>query len=555
LTVALLAVLKSGAAYVPLDPEYPARRLEYMIADAGVEILITRTELRRNIPRSDARELCLDTERDAIEAQDCSNPEVEVLPEQIAYVNYTSGSTGQPKGVMGLHRATINRFAWMYEQYPFEPNEVCCARASLNFVDSIWELFGPLLKGVPTVLLPTTDRHHLAEFVHPLVQHGVTRLVLVPSLLRALLEAHTEGHLAMPELKYWITSGESLPGALAGEFRSRFPNARLINLYGSSEDAADVTHHELQTVSEPWVPIGRPVANTRVYILDRDLTPVPVGVPGEIYVAGDSLARGYLNRPDMTAEKFLADPFDGAGSRMYRTGDLGRFLPDGTIGFLGRSDHQVKIRGHRIETGEVETALQSHPRIRQAVVTAAAAAGGKVLVAYFVADGQTPESSELREFLKQSLPSYMVPSFFLELAQFPLLPNGKVDRAALPSPAAVTSAAGTGPPVPTTEMENKIADIWKKLLDIPALGPEDNFFDLGGHSLQIMRMRTDLKRAIGRDVAVVDLFMHPTVRSLARFLGEGHRDAFSIANILRRAELRRDYFTRIQQEIERRVDL
>ena len=560
--MALLAVLKTGAAYVPLDPDYPAARLEYMVADAGIEILLTRTEFRRDAA-SGPREVLLDVEWDQLARRDATNPGLAIHGDQVAYVLYTSGSTGRPKGVMGSHRATLNRLEWMYETYPFAPREVCCAKASLNFVDSIWELFGPLLKGVPTVLLPAALNYDLDAFMRTLARFRVTRLVLVPSLLRTMLET-ADGDLGLPDLKdvkYWVTSGEPLPAGLANEFLKRVPHARLLNLYGSSEDAADVTCHELRTeVTTVSAAIGRPIANTEIHILDRDLNPVPVGVPGEICVAGAGLARGYLNRPDLTAEKFVPNPFDRtAASRMYRTGDLGAFQPDGTVAFLGRSDHQVKIRGHRVEIGEVEAALESHPAIKQAIVTAIDdPSAGKMLAAYFVADGEAPAIEELREFLRNALPAYMVPAFFVEMGEMPLTPNAKVDRRALPAPSR-KSADGDRVQAPRTDVEEKIGAIWKQLLKIDHVGLDDNFFDVGGHSLQIVRLRSEMRKAFNRELSVLDLFSHPTVRSLATFLNSsnGPRETLSMASIHdinHRANLRREFFNRIQQEVERRVE-
>ena len=554
--MALLAVLKTGASYVPLDPEYPSSRLDYMIGDAGIEILLTRSEFQRG-PGEGRREVLLDVEWDQLSRRDGANPGVGIESDQVAYVLYTSGSTGRPKGVMGTHRATINRLAWMYDAYPFEPHEVCCAKASLNFVDSIWELFGPLLKGVPTVLLPAALNYDLEAFVRTLARFRVTRLVLVPSLLRAMLET-TDGEIGLPDLKYWVTSGEPLPASLAHEFLKRVPDARLLNLYGSSEDAADVTCHELRSeVTTVSAPIGRPIANTEIHILDRDLNPVPIGVPGEICVAGDGLARGYLNRPDLTAEKFVPNPFAaGRASRMYRTGDLGAFQPDGTVAFLGRTDHQVKIRGHRVEIGEVEAALESHSCVKQAIVTAIDdGAAGKMLAAYFVAHGEAPAPEELRGFLRNALPAYMVPSFFIEMGEMPLMPNAKVDRRALPAPARRASDEDRVQ-APLTDLEERIGAIWKQLLNIDHVGLDDNFFDVGGHSLQIVRLRSEMRKAFGRELTVLDLFSHPTIRSLAGLLGNGsaHREAFSIANIHHRANLRREFFSRIQQEVERRFE-
>jgi amino acid adenylation domain-containing protein len=371
MVVGLLAILKAGGAYVPLDPAYPKDRLAYMMNDAGLEVLLTQGPLVQRLPEHGARIVSLDR-WSAAPGERAENLAVKVTPDTLAYMIYTSGSTGRPKGVLAPHRGAINRFVWMWKTYPFETREVCCARTSLSFVDSVWEIFGPLLSGIRTAIIPEEKLQDVFQLVTTLADGHVTRLVLVPSLLLAMLESHDNLGKELPDMKYWITSGEALAADLCQRFRESVPHGVLINLYGSSEVAGDVTCFDTRTAAPPHcIPIGRPIANTQTYIVDRHLQPVPVGIPGELLVGGDGLVRGYHDRPELTAEKFIPNPFiNQAGARLYKTGDLTRYLPDGNVEFLGRMDQQVKIRGFRIELGEVEAVLSQHPSVQQVAVVA-----------------------------------------------------------------------------------------------------------------------------------------------------------------------------------------
>ena len=354
---------------MPLDPTYPRERIGLMLEDSNASVLLTSRKLLPKFPDYSGILVALD---DALFVQDQKdgNPCSRVKADDPAYVIYTSGSTGIPKGVIGLHRGAVNRMAWMWRAYPFEANEKSCTKTSLSFVDSVWENFGPLLQGVPILIFPDDVAKDIRSLVRTLAYYRVTRIVLVPSLLRAILDEQPNLQEELPHQIIWISSGEHLPRALVDQFQSSLPNSILLNLYGSSEVSADVTCMEVRSpVRGSGISIGRPISNTKIYLLDSQRQLVPIGVPGELYVGGVGLARGYLNRPDLTAEKFVANPFGGESERrLYRTGDLARYLPDGNIEFLGRADNQVKIRGHRIELGEIESALNQHPTVRESVV-------------------------------------------------------------------------------------------------------------------------------------------------------------------------------------------
>jgi amino acid adenylation domain-containing protein len=386
MVVGLLAVLKSGGAYVPLDPAYPKERLRFMLSDSGAAVLLTQQRYAQNLRAAHLEVVLLDSgQYTPAEREDA--PDNHATPDSLCYVIYTSGSTGKPKGVMSPHRATVNRLAWMWNAYPFEKHERVCQKTALSFVDSVWELFGGLLQGIPTVIIADEAVRDPALLVEILGSHAVTRIVLVPSVLRMLIASQIDLAEKLPSLKYWTTSGEYLPIDLYRDFTDAVPHGVLINLYGSSEVAADVSYFDSNEgrVSSS-VPIGRPIANTQLYVLDRHLHPVPIGVSGEIYVAGAGVARGYHQRPELTAERFIRNPFTPSFSQqLYRTGDLGRYRADGHLEFLGRTDHQVKIRGHRIELSEVETALLEHPKVREVIVVARAEVqAGTRLVAYVV---------------------------------------------------------------------------------------------------------------------------------------------------------------------------
>lgn len=519
--VGLLGILKSGGAYVPLDPTYPAERLAFMIEDAGVSVLLTQQRLVERLPRHEARVICLDTEWKIIAQQSEDNEISSTTGENLAYMLYTSGSTGKPKGVLGTHRASINRFNWMWETYPFETGEVCCQKTSLSFVDSIWEIFGPLLRGIRTVIIPDTVLKDPQQMLQALATHSISRIVLVPSLLRVLLDAEADLESRLSHLKYCISSGEALSLELAQRFLRSMPNTVLINLYGSSEVAADATCYEIRSDKPPTcIPIGRPIANTQIYLLDRHLQLVPIGVPGELHAGGDGLARGYFKRPELTAERFIRHPFsDVPGARLYKTGDWARYRVDGNIELIGRLDHQVKIRGFRIELGEIEAALSQHPAIQQAVVVAREdVPGDKRLVAYTVAQpSQMLKASDLRSYLKAKLPDYMVPSAFVSLEALPLTPNGKVDRRALPDPDYSGSELFVAP---RTQLEEVVAACWSQMLRVERVGIHNDFFDLGGHSLLAMQVISRLRTIVQVEVSLRSFFEAPTVAQLAETIAQ-----------------------------------
>jgi len=533
--VGLLGILKAGGAYLPLDPAYPVQRLAFMVSDARLSLVISQRSLANSFEQIPV--VCLDTDWDRIAQQSQENPVCNTTPDNLAYVIYTSGSTGKPKGVLGLHRGAINRFQWMWQTYPFTGGEVCCQKTSLNFVDSVWETFGALLQGVKTVIVGDRIVKNPQQFIETLANHHVTRLVLVPSLLRVLLNSDLQAKL--PKLKLWITSGEALSTDLLQHFRQKkMPDCILLNLYGSSEVSADVTCYRVSSQDET-IAIGRPIANTQIHLLDRNLQPVPVGVTGELYISGKGLARGYLHQPELTAERFI-------NNRLYKTGDLARYRVDGNLEFLGRSDRQVKLRGFRVELEEIAAVLRQHPNVKEAVVVAREEQ--QQLIAYVV--GEAPQSA-LQQLLKEHLPEYMMPSAFVMLEALPLLPNGKVDYQALPVPEGVRPELEQGLQLPQTEFEQAIADIWQEVLRIDEVGIHDNFFELGGHSLLLIQVHSQLQQRFQRDLSLVEMFQYPTISQLTKFftqesiqtsLGQNTRALESrSASTQRRKEIRQKF--------------
>lgn len=534
LFVAVLAILKAGACYVPLDPTYPTQRLSAMLADSAVGQLLTKACWLDRLPAHDARTLCLDRDWPAIAAEPVTRPASPAGASSLAYVVFTSGSTGRPKGVLIEQRQLLNRLAWMWREYPFAAGDVSACKTALNFVDSLWELLGPLLRGVPSVVVPQATLLDPHVLVALLAEYRASRMMLVPSLLRMLLDAH-DMHAAdnrhndlaaqLPLLREWCIGGEPLTVELARRFAHAMPGRLLLNLYGLSEafDACFFDAGRL-TETDTLVPIGRPLANVQAYVLDGHRQPVPVGVVGELYIGGAGLARGYLGRPELSAEKFIANPFvDRPGARIYRTGDLARYRANGLIDYLGRADQQVKIRGFRVEPDEVGTVLRSHPDIAAAVVVARPAASGEsgeLTLAAYVVPRQIPPPTTvaLQSWLKERLPDYMVPASCTVLGALPMTPSGKVDRLSLPAPAAGRAALETPYIAPTDDTEQAIAAIWQTVLQLPRVGKNDNFFDLGGTSLRLVEVNRRLCEHLQRAIPILQMYQHPTVSSLARSL-------------------------------------
>lgn len=514
--VAILGTQKAGAAYLPVDPAYPEALLAFMIRDARAPVIVTRTAQRAALPPCEATIVLVDALTSAGGQDDCDGS-YPMTCEHAAYVMYTSGSTGQPKGVVGLHRGAVNRFAWMWRAFPFAPDEVCCQKTSLSFVDSVWEIFGPLLQGVPSVIIPDDVVKDPERLVQTLAEHRVTRLVAVPSLLSALLDCHGTLGLRLPTLRFVVSSGEALSVELARRFKHAMPQARLLNLYGSSEASADVTCYEVETPAghDRTVPIGRPISNMCAYVL-KGMRPVPPGVRGELYVGGPGLAREYIHRPALTAERFVLNPFTpDRFPTLFRTGDLARYRQDGNLEFLGRSDRQIKIRGCRAEPDEVEAALRGHHGVRDAVVTAVDAG----LRAYVVpVAGASPSSVELRRFLKQRLPAFLVPSECVFVDSLPMTPNGKVDVLALASGVQRPEAPASSGAGPQGEVEVALTRFWEQLLSVRPIEPDQDFFELGGHSLLAARLFARIERHFGTRLPLSTLFEASTIRQQAHLL-------------------------------------
>lgn len=517
----LLGILKSGSAYLPLDPSYPVNRLSFMLEDSKAALLVIEEKLLNLLPELQVPKILLGYDDVSQSPRSDLNPLVQLPTNAPAYIIYTSGSTGIPKGVVGLHRGAVNRCHWMWEAYPFDVGEVCAQKTALSFVDHVWEVFGPLLKGVPLSVIRDEVLQEPAKFVECMRQEKITRLVLVPSLLRAVLDLDVELGNRLSELKICVTSGEVLPIDLAERFLAALPGVKLLNLYGSSEVAADVTAHEVTglDLTTGTIPIGRPIFNTKLYVLDSNRQPLPVGIPGELYVGGAQLANGYLHRPELTKSHFINNPFDNSGnSRLYRTGDLAYYQADGILNYLGRGDQQIKVRGYRIELAEIEYVLTQHPAIREAVVTTREnVPGDNRIVAYYIPRQQTPVSAtSLSNFLREKLPAYMLPATFVRVDSWPLTPNNKIDRTAL-TVLDRGRYAGQSFAKPQSELEKDIAAIWQQLLQIDKVGIDDNFFDLGGHSLLLVKLQSHLAPLFNKELPLIEIFRYPTIRMLAKY--------------------------------------
>ena len=460
----------------------------------------------------------LDELADALAAYPPEAPRVTVDSRNLAYMIYTSGSTGKPKGVQVEHQSFVANLFSMDRAFGVDAQSRVLQFASFSFDAAVEEIFSALFSGGTLVLVPQEVLLSGPALLEEMRRHQVTHVTLPPSVSRVLPTAD------LPDLKTVISAGESCTPEVVERWKSV---PVLINAYGPTETTVCATTFRVpKDFDRVNIPIGTPITNVRVYILDEALNPVPVGVAGELYIGGHGVARGYHRRPELTAERFLPDPFSEVpGARMYRTGDLARYRPDGTIEFLGRVDFQVKIRGFRIELGEIETVLREHPRVQEAVVIARQTPGGDPrLVGYVVPETKDAvDAASLRAYLKERLPDYMVPATFVMLEAMPLTPNGKIDRKRLPAPESVKKERPEFVQ-PGSGIERQVADLWKEILQVDTVGLNDNFFDLGGHSLNVIQLQTRVKEVFDREIAVVDLFKYPTVSAFARFLSEGHEE-------------------------------
>ena len=521
--VGLFGILKSGAAYLPLDPAYPKARLEYMLRDAGVKVLVTQSTLAYHFPERDAHLLYLDSQDGNVADESVDNPPRLAQPENLAYVIYTSGSTGRPKGIMIEHRTLANYIGWANTLMFDDHLKTVPAVQGLTFDGSLKQLFAPLLRGLEVWLLSTAEITDPVSLIDALSTHRDIRFSAVPSLWKAILDTLESGHAMLPKgvITRAFIGGEELPKSVADRSFALFPELLLWNFYGPSEITATATAALIRPGEQ--ITLGGPIAGKKVHILDGELQPVPPGIAGEIYIGREGLARGYLGRPELTAETFIPDPFSvEAGARLYRTRDRARYLADGRIEFLGRSDHQVKLRGFRIELGEIEAALREHKNVREAVaVIKSSAEGEQQLAAYVVPSREpAPAGAELRAFLKDKLPDYMLPSAWVAIDSLPLTATGKLNRSALPEPAKGQREIGNDFVPPRTAVEETIAELFAEVLGISQVGIHDNFFELGGHSLLATRVVNRIRRTLKAELALRRFFEAPSVAGIAATLSE-----------------------------------
>lgn len=540
--VVLLGILKVGGAYVPLDPSYPKERLKFMLEDAAPLVLLTQQRLLDELPDYGAQVICLDCDQEITEDESEEDLPNGAGAESLAYVMYTSGSTGNPKGICVPHRA-INRLVLNTDYINLGPQDKIAQASNSSFDAATFEIWGALLNGGQLIGFSQDVVLSPQEFAAKIRDCDITTLFLTTALFNQMAR---EAPWAFGSLRNLLFGGEAVEPRWVAHVLRNGPPQRLLHVYGPTENTTFTSFYPVHEVPEnaSTIPIGRPIANTRMYVLDQHAQIVPVGVPGELHIAGDGLAHGYLNLPELTAERFVPDPFSPRSrERMYRTGDLARVLPGGNIEFLGRIDQQVKIRGYRIEPSEIEAALSQHAAVREsAVVPQDDVLSGKRLVAYVVPkqDSKQVTIAGLRNYLNEKLPKYMLPSTFTILDELPLTPNGKVDRDALPSLDENQVGLEGEQAVPRTDVEQEIAAVWQEVLGVGKVGIHDNFFDLGGHSLLLARVQSKLNQVIG-DLSMVELFEYPTISSLALRLTQKDQNLSSAGEPGRdRAEKQRD---------------
>jgi amino acid adenylation domain-containing protein len=547
LVVGLLGILKAGGTYVPIDPQYPPERRAFMLQDSNSPIVVSERALAHDLVVPNTRVVLLDGDWPEIAGESAANPDVAVAPDHLAYVIYTSGSTGTPKGTLITHRNVVRLFSATQPWFGFGERDVWTLFHSCAFDFSVWELWGALFHGGRLVVVPFALSRTPEAFYRMLCDEGVTVLNQTPSAFRQLIRAEeaadVRGEL---KLRYVIFGGEALDLKSLKPWFDRHGDARpqLVNMYGITETTVHVTYRPIGAADlDLGSVIGVPIPDLQLHLLDDERRPVPAGTPGEIYVGGAGVARGYLNRPDLSAQRFIPDPFSGAdGARMYRSGDQARYLPNGDLEYLGRIDQQVKIRGFRIELGEISAVIDLDPAVRESVVVVGeAAAGEKTLLAYLVRrPGAEVRLPALRQLLRSRLPEYMMPSAFTFIDRLPLTVNGKLDVKALPSPAKPADPAAGAGFAQGTALERAIAGIWRDVLRIPEPGLDENFFDVGGTSIHIAEVHSRLQKVLERQFSVTELFSHSTVRKLAAHFTAGPKDDAGMDAARLRAQRQRE---------------
>lgn len=517
--VGLLGILKAGAVYLPMDPSSPMERIDFMLEDAEVSVLLTRERLIERLRSRPRHVLSLDSSRGTIGPHAETNPQSGVVAANAAYVIYTSGSTGLPKAVVVAHRDIVSTLSWLRKTFSLDRTDRVLQNVAFTFDPSVGQIFGALTSGARLVLARPDSQQDSRYLVETIVQHGITLTDFVPAMLQLFLKE--QGIEKCTTLRHVLCGGEALSRDLIEQFYAQL-SANLYNMYGPTEASIDTTYWPCpRNDNRQVVPIGRPLDNRQVYVLDAGFQPVPVGAPGELYIGGAGLARGYLNRPELTAEKFVPHPFrTKSGARLYRTGDLVRYAPDGNIEFLGRMDHQIKVRGFRVELGEVEEVLVSHPQVAECIVVVRNdSVGDKLLVAYLtLTSGAEVSNHDLRRFLSEKLPYYMIPSAFILMEQLPRTAHGKIDRELLPAPNQMNTDAGSDCTAARGQVEELLAGIWAQVLGLKQVGSFDNFFALGGHSLKAVRIISRARDAFRVEIPMSALFQHPTVAGLAEVI-------------------------------------
>lgn len=522
MVIGLVAILKAGGAYVPIDPELPLKRISILLKDISTPVVLTQKKFSSLFPENESTVICLDAEIETLNAIETKNINSGVNSDNIAYIIFTSGSTGTPKGVMIPHKGICNRLLWMQDEYQLTAKDIVLQKTPFSFDVSVWEIFWPLLNGATLHIASPGGHKDPSYLIDEITKREITIIHFVPTMLHEFLEHPSVSKCI--SLRHTICSGEALPHSLMTKYLKTLPS-RLHNLYGPTEASVDVTFWECRCdYSDYIVPIGKPISNIQMHILDNDLNILPIGIPGELYIGGIGVASGYLNQPTLTAEKFLKDPFLKGGV-LYKTGDLASRLSDGNISFLGRKDFQFKFNGLRIEPGEIEAAIESYPKITRALVKIKNYnVNTNILYAYYsTSDNKPIETRYIKAFLKENLPSYMVPSILLHLEKIPFNKNGKIDQSLLPEPTLDKGERETSFTLPENQTQQAILDIWKSVLNTKDIGINDNIFDIGGHSVILIKILIEIQKTFHKAITITDLFQYTTIATLSTLLTDGEK--------------------------------